>query len=197
MNTTTPRKRVWPPAWSKHSSCPVPWGCSTGRDSQHCHNSKAKIRAGGSKQPFQNCNNTTTKRHHNNSELLPWGLIIHKRKTLSKTVWGMQKCKIQNSVLKMQDKHRHSGWVWWPLWIAVLFSGSNSALQPTSHKKHWPSHFLLTFIPPLIPLSPAALFYLCLPHYLSFSAPLFHPPYFFFCHSTQLNSFLSSRLHDT
>lgn len=109
----------------------------------------------------------------------------------------MQECKSQNPVLKMQDKHRHSGWVWWPLWIAVLFSGYNTALQPTSHKNHRPCHFLLTFIPPLIPLSPAALFYLCLPHYLSFSAPLFHPPYFFFCHSTQLNSspFLASPWH--
>lgn len=36
--------------------------------------------------------------------------------------------------------------------------------KPTSHKKHRPSHFLVTFIPPLIPLSPAALFYFSLLH---------------------------------
>lgn len=75
------------------------------------------------------------------------------------------------------------------LWIAVLFSGSHTALQPTSHKKHRPSHFLLTFIHPLIPFTPPPLFNLCLLHYLSFSAPLFHPPCFFFRLSTQLNSF--------
>lgn len=77
------------------------------------------------------------------------------------------------------------------LWTAVPFSGSNRALQPTSHKKHRPSHFLLTFIPPLFPLHPAALFCLCLLHSLAFSAPLFHPPCFLFRLSTQL-PFLSS-----
>lgn len=51
------------------------------------------------------------------------------------------------------------------------------ALHPTSPTKPAIPSYSLTFVPPLIPLKPAPLL-LCLPHYLPFPAPCFHPPCF-------------------